>query len=358
MNSESKEIDYSIIKKLLSEYPLCDKCLGRQFPHIMEELDNEQRGIALRKLVKIPLRGKCFICHSLMSSLQELMEEVLKTISEYEFDNFMIGTTLPPDVIEREDTIRARFKLKGGETLKSELNREVGSFIISKTGKQIKTRGADLTILIAPFSKPLVTIQSRPIYLFGHYLKKERGIRQKRVRCKKCRGSGCVECDHSGISRQESVEEYLSKILLNHFKGSGVRYTWVGGEDSNSLVLGNGRPFFGEILNSKVRSLVGMNLPINIDNKIILKDLQIVDKPKVIPRFTVDLFLHIKFKEPIDYNRLKGLEETLKDAVIHQISLRKRKILDKKVYNFKIISIDEDEIKVEMSCDGGLNIKK
>ncbi len=357
MSLESKEKLLTIVKKLLNEYPLCDKCLGRQFPQYMRELDNEQRGNMLRKMVKIPLQEECFICHGLMPSLQKLIDDVLNILSEYEYDNFLIGTSLPSDIVEREDIIRSRFKLKGGETLKSELNREIGLGIALKTGKQVKFKGADVTIIVAPFSKPLVTIQSKPIYLFGHYLKKKRGIRQKKVRCKKCKGLGCVECDYLGSAKQESIEDYLNKIILNHFKGSKVKYTWIGGEDSTSLVLGNGRPFFCEVINPKVRRLIGLNFPIDIDNKIILKDLQIIDKPKVIPKFTTDILLYIKFNESVNNEALKNLN-SLNNAVIHQISTKKRKVLEKRVYNFRIKSISEDEAQVEMSCDGGLNIKK
>ncbi|MEM1524658.1 MAG: hypothetical protein QW618_00805, partial [Nitrososphaerales archaeon] len=154
-----------------------------------------------------------------------------------------------------------------------------------------------------------------------------------------------------------SIEDYLNKIILNHFKGSKVKYTWIGGEDSTSLVLGNGRPFFCEVINPKVRRLIGLNFPIDIDNKIILKDLQIIDKPKVIPKFTTDILLYIKFNESVNNEALKNLN-SLNNAVIHQISTKKRKVLEKRVYNFRIKSISEDEAQVEMSCDGGLNIKK
>src|SRR3989304_319937 len=69
----------------------------------------------------------------------------------------------------------------------------------------------------------------------------------------KFKGRGCLECNYHGISKFTSVEGKISKLLFEKFNGTQTKITWIGGEDKNSLVLGNGRPFFAKLLNPKKR---------------------------------------------------------------------------------------------------------
>ena len=45
------------------------------------------------------------------------------------------------------------------------------------------------------------------------------------------------------------MSEYLKQIT----SGVRVKFSWIGGEDKESLVLGKGRPFFAEIIEPKRR---------------------------------------------------------------------------------------------------------
>ena len=60
-----------------------------------------------------------------------------------------------------------------------------------------------------------------------------------------------------------SIEGIISDKVIADTKGSDVRFSWVGSEDKNSLVLGMGRPFFVEILNPKKRTFSNNTLIIN-----------------------------------------------------------------------------------------------
>ena len=56
-------------------------------------------------------------------------ESIVKRIAEildddYQFDTFLIGAALPAHLYEKEDRIRARFKIRGRENIKSQFMRE------------------------------------------------------------------------------------------------------------------------------------------------------------------------------------------------------------------------------------------
>jgi len=47
----------------------------------------------------------------------------------------------------------------------------------------------------------------------------------------------------------------ISQFLFEKFGGTTTKFTWIGGEDKSSLVLGTGRPFFVKIQNPHKRNL-------------------------------------------------------------------------------------------------------
>ena len=70
-------------------------------------------------------------------------------------------------------------------------------------------------------------------------------------------------CDFHGISEFDSVEGIISKLFFKKFGGTTAKFTWIGGEDNSSLVLGNGRPFFVKIKNPfkrKIKIILMKNL--------------------------------------------------------------------------------------------------
>ncbi|MEM3438037.1 MAG: tRNA pseudouridine(54/55) synthase Pus10, partial [Nitrososphaerales archaeon] len=244
----------NLVKDILSDYPLCDWCLGRQFPSIKGE-NNEVKGKMIRKEVKVEVRkGTCFICQDVMQSIKDISIKVLEQLKNYEFNDFLIGAKLPKDFIEREDNIRARFKLRGGETIKSEITREIGKIVASKTNKKVNFHKPDMTILIDLISGD-IHLNPRSLFIYGRYLKMVRGLPQKRRKCRNCRGKGCLECERTGFLRERSVEQILAQMLIKKFDAKEAKFTWVGGESIESLVLGNGRPFYAEIIKPRLRHL-------------------------------------------------------------------------------------------------------
>ena len=93
----------------LKQYKLCKRCLARHAEYRYAKPD-----------------AQCYICRGLMESLDMIMDKVIVAVKVYEFDSFVIGATLPTQIYEREDTMRARLKIRGKESIKNHLTRELG----------------------------------------------------------------------------------------------------------------------------------------------------------------------------------------------------------------------------------------
>ncbi|MHA1404243.1 MAG: hypothetical protein ACTSSI_10810, partial [Candidatus Helarchaeota archaeon] len=68
----------------------------------------------------------CSICGDVFTNLDDFIQIARKKIQEIEFKTFLIGSISVDEIIEKEDQMRANHKLQHGESIKAELNREVG----------------------------------------------------------------------------------------------------------------------------------------------------------------------------------------------------------------------------------------
>jgi tRNA pseudouridine synthase 10 len=59
-----------------------------------------------------------------MHETNSIIHKIMETLrNNYDFNTFLIGATLPSNFLEREDEIRARMKIRGRESIKSQLTR-------------------------------------------------------------------------------------------------------------------------------------------------------------------------------------------------------------------------------------------
>ena len=165
---------------LLNQYKLCKHCLKR----------HTSRGRS----------GKpCYICRGLMDRLGAIANSVVAAVKCFEFDTFLIGATLPTQLYEREDAIRARLKIRGRENVKHYLTREIGIRLIKLSQKEVEYRKPDImiTLTVDKENNVEVGVVSRPLVFAGVYIKKSRGPPQKQGKCVNCVGKGCTSCNHS-----------------------------------------------------------------------------------------------------------------------------------------------------------------
>ena len=188
---------------------------------------------------------------------------------DYQFDTFLIGAALPAHLYEKEDRIRARFKIRGRENIKSQFMRDLRKKFRECTKKQIDFLYPDIVINLQ-FEKETtldINIKMRPIIILGRYVKKNRGIPQRK-------GGDYIGCDdmnmQNGFSPSTnvipllastalavrtpediSIQSILSREILKITKGERLKFSWIGSEDEESLVSGSGRPFFVQVRNPK-----------------------------------------------------------------------------------------------------------
>ncbi len=367
---------FEIVTSILSEGPICDDCLGRQFAKCSTNLTNKQRGRAIRivkaMLDNAPMNTQeleeaydtCWVCGGLFKNLDSWVERCLEQLHHYEFANFLVGTKLTGRLAENEEILWAESKTTTAEPLKSALNRELGKRIELLTGKQAEFSRPDI-LLIVDLARDKVEIHANPLFLYGRYLKFVRGLPQTKWPCGECSGKGCVRCNLTGKMYPESVQELIGAHVLSASRGQDVIFHGAGREDVDARMLGNGRPFVLEIKSPHRREVDLQELEQAINSsqeKIAVSHLAFVDHETVVKvkNTLLDKVYRLKviYEHPIGEEKLKealkrlegDIEQTTPQRVVHRRADLKR---HKKVYSAEL---EGDEIIIR--CEGGLYVKE
>ena len=401
--------------ELLSKYPLCDHCLGRQFALLGYSMENNVRGQALKvsltlqandlsseknpegiKRLKIlstngfsreaqetlkhlnkrmPNREtetKCVLCENKFELVDSLTQKALGIIEGYEFTTFLVGIELPTRVEEREDEFKAAVNIGYGESIKHEFGRLLGKALAKQTGKEADYLKPDLVVVFNPFIDK-VRLQVNPLFVAGRYRKLLRTIPQSKWFCSDCRGRGCEKCGGTGKLYPESVEELSSKQLLQASQGEEAFLHASGREDIDARMLGRGRPFVIEVSKPKKR-FIDLKLiedQVNFDavGKVEVSGLHFTTK---------DVVRHLKkgegaqkeysllaeFENELLIQDLHKIEEQLSGACIKQqtpqrvLHRRADLIREKYIYQVKVKKVSLRRALLEIRCQGGLYVKE
>jgi tRNA pseudouridine synthase 10 len=322
---------------LLKEYQLCKSCLARQ------------AGVSRKKTVE-----KCYICRGLFERLDEIAKKALASAKQYQFSTFLVGATLPTGLYEREDALRARLKIRGRESVKNQLTRELGIRLSKMTKKKVDYARPDITINVTIDRDGGVeaAVRSRPLALLCRYVKKGRGLPQKSEKCAMCLGKGCNLCDGTGLASMESVEGIMAKHLIAITKGQSPRFSWIGSEDQSSLVLGRGRPFFAKVSDPKIRKPRKTAFKENgIEGKVVRV---LDDEPDTQARFTVKTRIEGRCERPLDTSDVKKLK-ALAGAQVKFES--KNRTAAKQIRSVRA-KVHGNSFTLTLIADGGLPIKQ
>ncbi len=353
MSSHQKFQEILSEAKIIStDYRLCDVCLGRLYAKKMAISSNDRLGKKLQTLLKTKAT-KCYICKNLLENLQYPLKAIIEATSDMQFSTFVIGATIKPSLIDRDDFIKSKFKLRGIDGIKTSITKELSKKFSKKTRSKIDFNSPDVTITFN-FKDNTCDVKSKPVFVFGKYTKEKRGLEQKQKSCSNCRGKGCVVCEFHGIGNFESVEGSIAKILYQKFSSPKVKISWIGGEDKDSLVLGRGRPFFAKILNPKKRKL---KFPSKIKVKeITIHNLRIIDKVPSGPlQFISKIEITVLTKKPIDTKLLKSLKKITKSPVVIYEKFGRRN--EKFIHNLKYKKTSQNSFSLTIKTDGGLPVK-
>jgi len=317
-----------IANQVLKKYELCDNCLGRLFSKQLHLSSNKLLGKKLKK--NLNFAQNCYICKNLFNNLNHFLKLMLNASSPYSFSSFSVGAMFKPSVIDRDDYIRSKYKLKGIDSVKTDLSKELRKSFSRKTKKTVDFLDPDLTFTIN-LKDDSCQLHSKSISFSGRYVKTLRGIPQKQKSCANCSGKGCRICDFHGISEFDSIEGIISQFFFEKFGGTTAKFTWIGGEDKSSLVLGTGRPFFVKIQNPLKRN---SKLTSVIFDFLKITHLKIVkESPKKPLKFNSSIEVKISTEDKIDSKNLKKLKDLQKHPVVVYEKSGKRS--EKKVFSVK-----------------------
>lgn len=335
-------------EKILREYDLCVNCLDRLSSN-KHRIRSNKIGKKIRKK-----STKCYICKNMFSNIQEHINKMLEISLGYQFLTFHTGAILRPSYVDRDDSIRSKFQLKGIDSIKTELTRQINKRFEKKTKKKIDYQNPDITFTIN-FKNDSYEIRSKPIYLFGRYTKNIRDFPQKQKSCKNCNGKGCVTCDQHGILNFDSVEGKISEYVFQKFGAKQAKITWIGGEDKQSLVLGNGRPFFVKLVNPKKRKIIPAK-KINLE-QISIFNFKIIEQiPKEPIQFKSKICIQIVTDDKVSSSILKNLKLIKNSSIIvHEKPGRDSK---KTAYKLSYKKTSSNSFRLDLTVDGGLPIKR
>jgi len=400
---------------ILSKYPLCDNCVGRQFALLGYNMENKDRGKALKlsltlqagaltssknaegvkRLKVLAVHGfsreaqdtlhhlkkripkkkpskTCFLCEGRFQVLAGLTQKALNAIANYEYTTFLVGVELPVAVEEREDEFKAAFNVSYGESIRHEFGRLLGKRIAELTGKTAEYKKPNIAVIFNPFTEQ-VRLQVNPLFVAGRYRKLVRDIPQSKWFCSNCRGKGCEKCGGTGKLYPESVEELASKPLLEAAEGEKSSFHASGREDIDARMLGSGRPFVIEISKPKKRFLNLEKLEVavnaNGEGKVEVSGLHFANKDvvrrlKKAESAQKEYRVLIEFENAVSEEDLLLLEEKLSGTLIKQQTplrvLHRRADLTREryIYEVKVKRVSLKRAEMDVRCQGGLYIKE
>ena len=338
-----------IANKITKKYNLCDHCLGRLFSKQLHLSSNKLLGKKLNQ----NSTEKCYVCKNLFKNLYYFLELMLDKSTYYSFKTFSVGSLIKPSIVDRDDFIRSQYQLRGIDSIKTDITKEIGKLYSKKTKKIIDPLDPDITFTLN-FKDELCELRSKSITLSGRYVKSERGFSQKQKPCDNCSGKGCRVCNFHGIIEYDSVEGVISKLVFQKFGGTTAKFTWIGGEDKSSLVLGDGRPFFVKIQNPRKRNMRLSNF--DIDSLKINQLKSVYESPKKPLKFNSVISVKISTKSQIDSKSLKKLKDlTIGPVVLYEKSGKRS---EKKIFDVKSKKNSKNTFTLIIKAEGGLPIKR
>ncbi len=362
------------------EKELCDHCLGRMFAQLGHGLTNDERGKALRvyysmdktdeKKVEVPESSDdCSVCGNIFEELDPFASLIVEEFEDLEFDTFLVGTRIDPEIEENEELLWTELNITTSEPIKSELNREIGKRVFDNIDAEVDLEKPEMKgILDTRFDA--VEIEIAPVFIYGRYRKLSREIPQTRWTCKKCWGKGCDYCDGKGKLYETSVEEIIGEPLKEMAFGEDFTLHGMGREDIDAKMLGNGRPLVMEIKNPIIRDidLEELKKEIEKDDRVEVDSLSFSNRDKIveIKEATADKTYKVKVEhsKEVDRAKYKKALHSLKGTKISQrtpqrVSHRRSdKVRTRELKDINLERYDGKISELVMTCESGMYVKE
>lgn len=371
-----KIIDTAAELVKMTDGNICNNCLGRCLSKTVEGKDNQARGEYLRKILEESHRNtvqnsECQICQDILKDLDLYVDKAIEylILEKIHFETFLIGCKMDPEIIVMEEEVHKKLDLDA-ESIKKEINREVGKKLSARLSKEVEFNSPDVVLTI-DLKNGGFDAQINPIFIESRYRKLVRGIPQTKWPCSKCKGRGCESCNFTGKMYPETVEELISEEAIKAANGSGAKFHGAGREDIDVRMLGNGRTFVLEIKEPRIRDIDLLKLVDKVNDhakgRVEISEMKFVPKSrkaeiKESSRDTYKVYRAIVELDEEVEDYLLGSLESLK--VIDQrtpirVSHRRAdKVRTRKIRNIKYKKLDKQTLELIIECEGGLYIKE
>lgn len=342
---------------LSSNYNLCKFCAQRN--DVSEKFTKEYYSITTTTNKKLNEINKCFICEGLFEIIDEIVKRLIfhTTIrNKYEFRSFFLGSSVPTFLFDNEDHLRSVFKIRGKENIKSAFNNEIKNKFRKILKKSLQPVFPDLMINLSVQDNFEISIKIKPrsYYLIGRYTKKK-FMSQKSMRFIEFeRSNSKTTSKHGAFNPKVSVETIIKKKLIELTASKDVKFTWMGSEDPNSMVLGKGRFFIAEIIGPQKRR-INENQVFKGDGLIF----RIEEKRESIKKYNINYIskirAYVKTTTPIDSQKYLTLKQLNNSLVTYR---NKSRMMQKKVYKITAKKLDPYHFVVTFLADSGLFIRQ
>ena len=357
------------------ERPLCNHCLGRLFAAVSRGLTNDQRGAIVRFVVPesspVPPIDGCHVCHGLFSEVPKFAALVEKASRDYEHSTFLVGSKVDPSISERDEQMWTDCGATETESIKGEVNREIGKLVESSLGKAVEFKNPEVVYLVdTMFDR--VTANVTPLFVYGRYRKFSRDLPQTRWPCRECRGKGCPRCDGKGKMYESSVQELIGPVLMRLAAGEEDFFHGMGREDIDALMLGNGRPFVAEVRRPRKRSLDLASAEAEINSlaggRIEVEGLRFSSRDEV--RAIKDAAspktyrVRVRFQQDFDHRKLNDIVRVLAEKPISQLTpnrvAHRRADLERvrTIHRIEVESVEDRDVVFVVEADSGTYIKE
>jgi tRNA pseudouridine synthase 10 len=329
------------MSQALQRFRLCEVCLERQ-------------GVKVPQL-ELATPKECFICRGLTAELVPVTRKLAKKIHGHEFHDFSVGLTLPEGVQEREDELRAEWKIKGRETIKAQMSRNIATALSKRSRRKVNKLRPELLILVDLTSKDAKFL-SRPVFVYGRYTKPS-GLPQHTQHCSACGGRGCQTCSFTGLDSAPSVESVLQKKVGQILGSKNVRISWLGSEDAESRVYPPGRPFVAE-----AKSPMKRKVPKGFDMRTGSGQLRVTGlkllagKPSRLPSFKFRTLAFLDSTTKIMPDDLKSLSREFRNTSV-EFQRPGESPAIRTVYRVRARFV-RGGLEADIELDGGLPVKR
>ena len=205
--------------------PFCFSCLGRSVGLVGFGIDNRERGLEMLNTMELSsglnLESEmicesedCKICDGLIGEIDNFIDLSCESISDYSLETFKIGTIVDKEILEFEVEFSNSFGSNLNESIKSQLNREIGIGVFTKLNISARLDNPDSTIIIDT-RYDTINLEIKSIFIEGKYNKYDRTIPQTYWPCRNCKGRGCKKCNNTGQLYPDSVQSLVALSLIH-----------------------------------------------------------------------------------------------------------------------------------------------